>query len=274
MPTRLKFPRASTPNFLLTWKRDGALIDLTGATLEALILETPGAPEASALAATTGTDPALAFPWRADQFGQACLQISAEATESLANNRAYYWFARATLANGDVVFSEAHHGPLFLTPYLGSPLDGLWGDEPPVDGVTQTLVPGGTITLLPPAMANYVQNLSSLTRLLGGSSVALDGIRADSLALLTTGAKAALSFSGEIEAIYRLRARTSGSESENAPFVILCDNDSARCWQLCVVTKETAPCSWDAALSKWRQVLIAAGSIALSDEEHAFILPV
>lgn len=272
MPTRLKFQRASTPYFLLTWKRDGALIDLTGATLSALLLETPGAPEASALASTTGDAPALAFTWRADEFGQACLAFTAAATSALSNNRAYYWFARATLANGDVVFSEAHHGPLFLTPYLGSPLDGLWGDAPPVDGVTQTLVPGGDITLLPPAMANYVQNLSSLTRLLGGSSVALDGIRAESLALLTVGAKITVAFTGKIDAHYILRARIT-DEVESAPWIILADNNAGLTWELRSVTKEGTPCLWDATLSKFRQVLIAEDALTLADEADAFVLP-
>jgi hypothetical protein len=273
MATRLKFPRGSTVYFLLSWTRDGVQLDLTGAELEALIKATALTPDAAAIALTSDDDPTLSFTWREDAAGLAILKFSPEATADWASPVPPFWRAKATLPNGDVIVADAHQGPVLLTPLLGSSLDAAWGEEPPVAGVTQTLEPGGTVSLLPPAMANYVHNRYDLTGLIGGTSVKLDGLSAATLALLQNGAKICLSFAGDIEMLYKLRAK--GADVEDSPWVIVCDNDTTRCWELCSVTKQGVPAVWNGTTEKFHQVSAsgAANAVAMDVEQIGFVLP-
>jgi hypothetical protein len=247
MATRISIPRGSTVYFLLSWTRDGAALDLTGAALSAFIKATPETPDCAAAFQTSDAVPQLVFTWRDDPAGLAILQFKAGATAGQFYGAAPIWQAAATLANGDVIIAEAHQGPLFVPPRSGNSLDAAWGDCPPVDGVTQTLAPGGTVALLPPAMANYVLNRSDLTGITGGTSATLDGLSAATLAALAPGAKVELSFTGDIECQFKLTALISGT----APWVVPCVNDTARCWQLVRVSRLGQPCAWNAATGKW-----------------------
>lgn len=273
MPTRLKFPPGSTAYLLLAWKRDGAQLDLTGATLAAALLEGPAAPADSALALTTGDDPSLSITWRDDPAGLAILKFSPAATAALAAGRPYFWRASATLANGDVIIAETHQGPVFMSPYLGNPLDEAWGESPPVDGVTQTLLAGGTVTLLPPAMANYVLNRYDLTGLTGGAATDLDALSSATLALLQNGAKLCLSFAGDIELFYKLTAK--GADVENAPWIIVCDHDAARVWRLISVSKQGQPCAYNETSQKFHRVwgVGADGAATASLDVDGFAIP-
>ena len=267
MATRLKFPRGSTNYLLLSWVRDGAALDLTGATLEAWLKPTPED-------ADDGDDVVELSHTAVDAVaGITLLKFTAANTSALNRAGDRYWRAQATLADGDVIVPETHHGPLVLTPlaYLAN----RWGEavDLPVDGVSATLEPSGTVTLLPPAMANYVLNRYDLTGLTGGAATDLDGLSTATLAALQNGAQVELFFSSDIALRYRLR--DVDGDTETAPWLIICDNDTDRVWQLIQVTKDGLPCTYNSTTQKWYSVWSVGsdGAATVSADETGFTIP-
>ena len=257
MATALKFPRGSTVYFLLSFIRDGAALDLTGATLAGLILPGPAAAIADAygpLAGITLID-ALA--------GIVQLKISPTDTAGLPTYAAPWWRVRATLLNGDVEAQVAHQGPLYLSGE-GCDCDACF-PLPPVQGVTQTLEPGGTVTLLPPAMANYVANRPDLTTLYGNVATALQGLSAATIAALTLGAVVNVSnLPNRVAMQYKLRANTGAEvDTPTTGQIVTCANAAGKLWELEQVMKAGAPCTWDNPAQLWCQVVGNNGAPAL-----------
>lgn len=267
MSVALSFPKGSQRAYLLSFPVG---IDLTGATLSAALKYSPDDADSDAVALSTGDDPALTLVIVDAVAGLATLTILAAATATVSRAAPLYWQVRATLAGGEVYAWENHQGPVHLTPLAGAACGCT--DYPPQPGVTATIDDTSALSLLPTMLSNVVINRYDLTRLLGGSSVALDGLSAATLGALQNGAILRVFFTGSIVADYRLRANT-GSETESAPWRVLCDNSSARLWELVTVTKQGTPCVWDATLSKFRQVLFAEGALTTADAADAFILP-
>jgi hypothetical protein len=114
------------------------------------------------------------------------------------------------------------------------------------------------------------------THLLGGVATALDGLSAGLLAALPDDFVLELFFAGSVSARYRLRA-VDGAETESAPWRVVCDNNTARLWQLLDVHKEGVPCLWNPDTSKWHQQVAAGTDDAVTQgvatEEDAFSLP-
>lgn len=132
------------------------------------------------------------------------------------------------------------------------------------------------LTEISPDMANYILNRHDLTGLTGGTSVKLDGLVVATLALLQNGARLQLGMTGGIGVQYRLSDLGADSEVGAAAggFIIICDNDTDRCWRLESVTKEGQPCAWNADSSKWHRVwgVGADGSAGPSLDASGFSL--
>lgn len=268
MPTRLaNFVRGSTVYVPLAWTRDGAAIDLTGATLFAQILALATSPDSAALCASDDAGPVLVFVNRDDLAGLATLKFLPGATSDIRQLPAPVWQARATLASGEVVALNAHLGPISLTPPQGSTIDNTWSCDATIDC-------GGDAQSLVVASANYVLNRADITRLTGSLGTDLAGLSADTLASYATGAVVRLFFAGSIVTDWRLRLRATAPSTESAQHRVFCVNDATRLWERIAISKEGASCAWDADLGKFKQILVAGGAITLADDADAFLLPV
>lgn len=119
----------------------------------------------------------------------------------------------------------------------------------------------------------FLLNFTALTHLTGGTATALDGLSATVLATLGDNTRAVLGFANGIVAQYRLRPR--GADVEAAPWLIVADNAPTRAWQLEQVTKEGAPCNWQADQQKFFQQLAPTidGVPALTLADAGFVLP-
>jgi len=269
MALALPFPRASQRTYLLSWPVG---VDLTGATLTAALKYSLTDAAADAIALSTGDDPQLSLVVIDAVAAKATLTFLPGATSALPVGVFPWWQVVATLAGGEVYIFENHQGVLDLTP--GPSLCGCH-EVPPVPGISALIDDTASIALLPTMLSNVVLNRYDLTGLTGGTSVKLDGLSAATLAALQSGAKVELSLTGDIELQYRLRARPE-SEAEAAPFVILCDNDSARCWALTRVFRSGLPCTYNAGTTKWHKewAVGADGSATNAIDATGFTIPV
>lgn len=120
----------------------------------------------------------------------------------------------------------------------------------------------------------------AITGLTGGTSADLDGFSSAALAQKANGTTVELYLSGGICVRYRLRA-LAGGEVEVGPasggFLIICDADATRCWELLAVWKQGVPCTWNPDTAKWHQ-FVGTGTgtgvaPALAQEADAFSLP-
>lgn len=125
------------------------------------------------------------------------------------------------------------------------------------------------------AFFNGIGGFPRPTHLLGGTSSALDGLAAALLAALPDDYVIELFMPGQIVARFRLRA--IDTDVEDAPWLVVCDNNLARLWELISVSKEAVPCTWNPDTSKWHQQLgSGTGDVvapALAAEDDAFVLP-
>ena len=268
--TGLKIARGSDVYLLLAWTRDGAALDLTGATLSAWLKHSPD--DAPVIADTSGSAMTLvAFD---ALTGLAILRLKPAATSGLSRDVYYYAQAQAVLASGETVICEAHQFLLALSPVPSSlnPLPGGF-DMLPVTGVSPWLEPGGTANPLLPAMSNFLilrPDIVGLGVTYPGATK-LSGLAAAVLAVLQDGAVVRLTLAGEITADYRLVTGTIGTEGQ---WQVACDNAPTRYWQLCnTPSKQGAPSVWVSSLTKFKQVLEAAGALALADDADAFVIP-
>ncbi len=275
MSTGIKIPRGADSYFHLAFTRAGAAADLTGATLAAWLRYSADDAAADAIATTTGASPALSLTLVDAPAGIALLKITAAATAGLPRGLLYHLLAQATLADADVVISPAHQFLVALTPLDPVLADLIAFDTLPVAGVSPWLEPAGSVWTVPSAMSNYLFNRYDLTGLTGGAATDLDGLPAATLASLLNGAKIELSFAGDIELAYKLRARAPADEAEAAPWVIVCDNDTTRCWELTRVTRSGQPCTYNAITSLWHKLWAvgADGSATPSLDAAGFTIP-
>lgn len=136
-----------------------------------------------------------------------------------------------------------------------------------------------TLEELSPPMSNYVLNGYTLTGLTGGTPVKLDGLFTATLAGLQAGTRIVVSLThADTETIrveYQLGAK--GADTESAPWLIVCDNDTTRCWRLDrgSVHKGGLPCVWNADSAKFHRIhgVGADGSAVPAMDETGFTLP-
>lgn len=257
-------PWGASASWRMAITRDGAALDLTLLTAAVWSLRrSPTLPDADAdLSLSLGAGLSVVDAPAGFLFGAYTAAQSAE----LVPYGAFHYQLKLTFSDGAVVIPDLLRGTFYN--------DLASAEEQACDGasIVRLDAASGTLTPTTPDMSNYVINRYDLTGLTGGTSVKLDGLPAATLAALTDGAVVRLYFTGDIMADFRLRANT-GSETESAPWKILADNATGRLWQLLGVWKQGAPCVWDPALSKFKQVLVASGAIALADDADAFVLP-
>lgn len=202
------------------------------------------------------------------------ITLSAALSAALEPYGEFFYFLRATLAGGEVVLPDLLRGSFWndLTSALNQAANG--------DCLVRLDPPTGEIAAITPDMANYLLNRYDLMGLTGGQSTKLDALSSATLAAMPNGTQIELFFTGSISAKFRLRARNTG-ETEVGPslggFIIFCDNDTSRCWELCGVTKQGVPCVWNPDTVKWHQQLAAGTGTgvtgALAQEADAFSLP-
>tara|TARA_R110001632_G_scaffold111408_1_gene222142 strand:+ start:4423 stop:4983 length:561 start_codon:yes stop_codon:yes gene_type:complete len=122
-------------------------------------------------------------------------------------------------------------------------------------------------------MPSYVVNFTSFTGLTGGTATDLDGLSATVLNLYVDGTVAEMYLTGNIALKFRLRA--IGTDTESAPWIIACDNDATRVWQLLAVTKEGLACTYNSATGLWYRVWSVGsdGSATVSQDETGFSIP-
>ena len=122
-------------------------------------------------------------------------------------------------------------------------------------------------------MPSYVVNFTSFTGLTGGTATDLDGLSATVLNLYVTGTVAEMYLTGDIALKFRLRA--IGADVESAPWIIACDNDATRVWELLAVTKEGLPCTYNSVTGLWYRVWSVGsdGSATVSQDETGFSIP-
>lgn len=260
----LPWGASATWRLFIAKSEDGSAIDLTGATAIAFTLKT--SPTLADEDAELTLDLTAGLTVIDPLAGLVSVAITAAQHAALVPYGPFYYKLSATLADGSVVIPDLLRGKFY------NDLDSA--EEQALDGASITRLDAATGTLTPttPDMSNYVLNRYDLTSLTGGTSVDLDGLSASVLSFLANGTTVRLFFTGSIVADFRLRANT-GAETESAPWKILCDNSSARLWELLSVTKEGAPCVWDASLSKFKQVLSSGGTLTQADDADAFVLP-
>jgi hypothetical protein len=266
MSVALKFARGSQFAVGLAFP---AGIDLTGATLEAVLKYSLSDADDAALARSFGDSPTLTALVVEAISGLGTLTFLSEATSGIPAGLIPWWQVTVILPGGTRYIFQQHQGPVYLTPTNAGC---LCDDFPPQPGVTTVLDDTSSASLLPLMLSNVVINRYDISRLLGGSLSALDGISAATLVQLQNGTILRLFFAGSIMADFRLRAN-AGSETESAPWRVLCDNASGRLFELVGVWKQGTPCVWDTDLNKHRQVLVAGGSLAIADAGDAFVIP-
>lgn len=134
--------------------------------------------------------------------------------------------------------------------------------------ITPVLTLSGTITAFLREMANYVINRYDINGLTAGT-VPLAGV---DISLLKTGNPiVALFFTGSIMALYRLRAK--GGDSAVAQWKVISTSDATYLWELVQVTKEGAPCEWNATDSKFYQRITSGATPASGLADVGFQLP-
>lgn len=252
--------------FIVTRAEDGAPLDLSGLdTIEFLILR--NAHQAAADALLTLTE-GVGLTIVDAVAGLVTGEITADECAALPGYGTLFYLVRATMLDGTVHIPDGLRGS--FTTNLDSAVEQAWEEE-----VTRLDSATGTLTPTPLDMSNYTINRHDLTGLTGGTSSDLDGLSTATLDALVDGAIVELFLTGSISARFRLRAK--GGDSEDAPWLIVCDNDTTRLWELIGVFKEGVPCAWNDDTSKFHQLLASGTGTAiipaLADEADAFTLP-
>ena len=268
----LFLPAGASGTFRLTLSRaDGAALDLTGATaVQFIVTRSPYKADADhelTLALASGitvTDAA---------GGIAEAAITAAQSAALPNYGRFFYFVRATLASGEVAIPDLCRGLFFTdrTSALNQAANG--------DALQRLDAPTGEILAVSRDMGNYLLNRYDLTGLTGGATTDLDGLSAATLANLSNGARLVLTLThadtDKIRAEYELGAK--GASTESAPWVIVCDNDTTRCWRLDrgSVFKGGQPCAYNSTSQLWHRIWAvgADGSAAPSVDASGFTLP-
>lgn len=268
----LFLPAGASGLFRLTLSRaDGAAIDLTGATvLEFIITRSPYKDDADHELTLDLTD-GITVTDAAGGIAEA--EIDATASAALPNYGRLHYFTRATLASGEVVIPDLCRG-LFYTDRTSALNQAANGDA-----LQRLDAPTGEILAVSRDMGNYILNRHDLTGLTGGAATDLDGLSAATLAALANGARLVVTLTHadteKIRAEYQLGA--IGASTESAPWVIVCDNDTDRCWRLDrgSVFKGGQPCAYNETSQLWHRVWAvgADGSAAPSVDASGFTLP-
>lgn len=265
----LYLPHGASARWRLTFAKseDGSAIDLSGATaIEFLLKRTSTMDDDDAALHLTAAAGLTVIDAVA---GLVLAAITPAQSRALEGYGEYFYFARATLADGSVVIPDLLRGP-FVTDLESAQEQECSGAVVRLDAAT------GTLTPVTPDMSNYTINRYDLTGLTGGAATDLDGLSEDTLAALSNGAVVELFFTGSISARFRLRAMV-GTEAESAPWIVIADNDTTRVWECIGVFKQGAPCAWNPDTSKFHQLLASgtgtAISPALADAASAFSLP-
>ncbi len=253
----LFLPTGATGRFRLAFARaDGTPIDLTGATaIKFFVTDSPFRAEADfdltlALADGLVVTDAVA--------GLVDATVSATRSAALRPYGEFFYFARATLASGEVVVPDRLRGTLWtdLTSALNQAANG--------DALVRLDPPSGEISAVIPDMANALINRYDLTGLYGGTSADLDGLSAAVLANLQNGARIQLGFAGRIVAQYVLRALVSGEvDTPGSGRIVVFDNAPTRVAELEFVMKEGLPCTWDELTATWCQVTAYGAAASL-----------
>lgn len=264
----LYLPHGASATWLLAIAKpeDGSAVDLTLATaIEFLIKRT---------ATTAAADAALTLDLAAGVTvidavaGLARSVLTAAQSAALENFGRYFYETRITFTDESVLIPDNLRGVLLLN------LDSA--EEQELDGadIKRLDAATGTLTPLTPDMSNYTINRHDLTGLTGGTSVKLDGLAAATLDALSDNTRLQLGFTGGIVAQYRLGAIAAGVES--APHLIVCDNDTERCWRLEFVMKEGQPAAWNADTSKFYRIWVtgADGAASTAPDDTGFSIPV
>lgn len=253
----LYLPTGATGRFRLTFARaDGTIIDLTGATaVEFFVTRSPFMAEADYdLALSVGEGITITD----GPAGLADAVISAALSAALEPFGEFFYFARATLATGEVVIPDLLRGSFWtdITSALNQADNG--------DALVRLDPPTGEISAVTPDMANYLINRYDLTGLYGGTSADFDGLSAATLAQLANGARIQLGFAGRILAQYVLRANTGAEvDTPTTGRIVVFDNDTDRVAELEFVMKEGLPCAWDEPAQTWCQVTGYGGAASL-----------
>lgn len=265
----LYLPHGASARWRLTFAKseDGSAIDLTAATaIEFLLKRTSTMDDDDAALHLTASAGLTVIDAVA---GLVLAAITPARSRALEGYGEYFYFARATLADGSVVIPDLLRGT-FLTDLESAEEQECSGAVVRLDAAT------GTLTPVTPDMSNYTINRYDLTGLTGGTATDLDGLSEDTLAALSDGAVVELFFTGSISARFRLRAMV-GTESESVPWLIIADHDTARVWELIGVAKQGVPATWNATTAKFHQLLASGSGTAvipqLADEAAGFSLP-
>lgn len=233
-------------------KADGTAADLTGATaIDFYVKETAWLPDASALLRlSSGAGLAVSDA----PAGTVIATITAAQSALITPYGNLFYFARATLSDGTVVIPDALRGT-FVTDITAA--------------ISQAAA-GAQLVAIPAAQGNYIINRYDVDGLTAGDNP-LAGL--DLTSLKGSNALVYLHFTGSISALFRLRAK--GADSAVAQWRVLSTNDAAYLWENVKVTKEGADCLWNAADSKFYQVIgtIVDGQLAQTVASTGFQLP-
>lgn len=266
----LYLPHGSSARWLqrVTKPEDGSAIDLSLATTyEWLLKRTATTADADAVLTLEENDGITVLDAVA---GLLELELTAAQSAALLAYGTYFCFTRITFADGRVIIPDS------LRCSLTTDLAAAEEQELDEGCVKRLDAATGTLTPVTPDMSNYTINRHDLTGLTGGASTDLDGLSVETLSALSNGAVVELFFTGSISARFRLRAMV-GTEAEDAPWLIIADNDTDRVWELIGVQKQGAPCAWNPDTEKFHQVLASGTGTAvipsLAPEASAFSLP-
>jgi hypothetical protein len=136
-----------------------------------------------------------------------------------------------------------------------------------------------SLEILEPQMSNYLINRYDLTGLTGGASTDLDGLAEATLDGWQNGSRLVLTLTHadteKIRCEYELGAK--GASVESAPWIIVCDNDTTRCWRLDrgSVFKAGQPCTYNPDSGKFHRVWAAGadGSATPAVDATGFEIP-
>lgn len=266
-------PHGATFTLLLALAKpeDGSAYDLTGATDLAFYLKSsPYLADADAELTLTVGDGITVIDAEA---GLVQVQVTAAQHATLNNYGTYHYSTVATLADGTVIRPDLLRGEFINDPASALEQEQQGAAIKRLDAAT------GTLTPVTPDMSNYLLNRYDLTGLTGGDTTDLDGLAEETLDALQNGARLVLTLTAtdteKIRAEYQLGA--IGADVEAAPWIIVCDNDTTRCWRLDrgSVSKAGQPAAYNATSGKFHRVWAvgADGSATPSVDASGFSFP-
>jgi hypothetical protein len=243
-------------------RADGTAIDLSTVTaIEWLLKRSSTIDEAEALI-TLDLDAGISVVDAVAGIIQHALTAAQSATPDPYGE--FYYFTRLTFADGTVILPDELRGTFINDPVFDVAAAEADGED--VDLLADATGTGAT------GLSNAVINRYDLTGLTGGTSTDLDGLSEATLASLTDGAILELFFTGSISARFRLRAMV-GTEAEATPWLIICDHDTERVFELIGVTKQGAPCVWNSDTEEFHQQIASGTPAVPAMAETGFSLP-